>query len=159
MLERHDTEFSRSEGDSMARGQGKLVLVADDNPVFRLLLARYFLGLGMQSDLASNGEEALSLAIASGYSLIVMDLFMPRTDGLTATRAIRAHERDRGIRPVPILIVSASGESDIGRECLAAGATAYLRKPTSFAALQATLTAAGLLPALPAGGGKDKNSF
>jgi len=136
----------------------ELVLIADDNPVSQLLLSRYFLGIGIHTDLARDGARAVSLARKGNYSLIVMDLCMPGMDGLTATRTIRAHERYVGRPAVPILIVSASGDANLGSECEEAGATAFLPKPISFAALQTAITRWRLLSSCP-GESHTENTF
>lgn len=145
MLKTNNVNQQAAEVGSKQPPPSEIVLIADDNPVSQLLLSRYFLNLGIHTDLARDGARAVSLAKMGGYSLIVMDLYMPKMDGLTATRTIRAREQKLGGPAVPILIVSVSDDRELGAECLQAGATAYLQKPISFAALQAAITRWGLL--------------
>lgn len=121
-----------------------LVLIADDNPVSRLLLSRYFLDLGIQTDLVKDGAQAVSSYLKGRYSLILMDLWMPGIDGLSAMRTIRAYERQNAQPDVPIVIVSASNDDDLKMECLQSGATAFLAKPVSFAALSKAIARCGL---------------
>jgi len=100
---------------------------------------------GISTDLAKNGTTAVELAVKCDYTLIIMDLYMPGMDGLSATRSIRTHEA-RNARPnVPIIVISGSGNKGCDKECLEAGANAYAAKPISFPQLEALLAHLGIL--------------
>jgi two-component system, sensor histidine kinase and response regulator len=71
--------------------------------------------------------------------LVLMDWQMPEWDGLTATRAIRAREREQGRPHLPILALSANAMPGFEEKCHAAGMDAYLGKPLSGEALHAAL--------------------
>jgi two-component system cell cycle response regulator DivK len=83
---------------------------------------------------ATNGQEALEVALRERPDLILMDLFMPEKDGIAATRSIREHEE---LRDVPIVAVSAYGTLGIlHHEALRAGCNEYLTKPLDFNQLE-----------------------
>ena len=105
---------------------GCRILVVDDEPV-NLEVARYLLeDAELRVDTAEDGEQALALAATAGYAVILMDMQMPRMDGLDATRAIRmleAHAR------TPIIAMTANAFAEDKARCLAAGMSDFLAKP------------------------------
>lgn len=98
------------------------ILVAEDNPTTRELLKSILEHIDCQVDMANDGEAALELL--ADQDLILMDLRMPKLDGLATTRQIRA----RGGK-MPIIVLSAHGEQQSIAECFAAGVDDYLAKP------------------------------
>ena len=86
---------------------------------------------------AADGDEAIDIAGTQAFDLILMDVRMPRVDGLTATRAIRALAGP-GAR-VPILAVTADAMPEDAARCIAAGMDAHLAKPISHHALYAAM--------------------
>lgn len=108
---------------------GKKILIAEDYEDSRVLLALRFRKLGYEIAEAADGVEALLQTTAVHPDLILMDVSMPRMDGLTATMRLKA---DAASRNIPILILSAhTRESDI-RSALEAGADDFLAKPIDF---------------------------
>jgi CheY-like chemotaxis protein len=109
------------------------ILLADDMADTRMLLARFFEGRGYDVVEAESGREAVEAAVRDSPDLIVMDIYMPNLDGLTAARHIRGNE---STRDVPIVIFSAYGElgfdNDLRRQTLAIGRTEYLKKPVDL---------------------------
>ncbi len=85
---------------------------------------------------AIDGEEAVELAVAERPELILMDLSLPKLDGLTATRRIREH---RALSQVPIVALSANDSSGTRTEALAAGCDEYVTKPIDFDQLSSLL--------------------
>ncbi len=113
------------------------VLLVEDNVLNQRVAARMLERLGCRVDVAGTGREAVSLATREAYALVFMDCLMPEMDGFEAASAIRQAE---GPGPhVPIIAMTAlAAEADRGR-CLAAGMDAYVLKPVTADALQATL--------------------
>ncbi|QGM96215.1 ATP-binding protein [Methylocystis parvus] len=125
---------------------GLRALIAEDNEVNALILTRHLEKLGAAPARARNGAEAVAMAGANSYDVIVMDLFMPELDGREATRRIRqAEARSRATR-TPILALTASAQEEDERAARAAGVDAFLTKPVDFADLAATIEELRLAP-------------
>jgi len=103
------------------------ILVADDQAMNRKLLCRMLEPLGFKVRQASDGEEALAIHGSWRPDLILMDIKMPRMDGIEAIQRIRTAEKD-GSR-VPIAAVTASAFEEDRRRIREAGADDFLRKP------------------------------
>ncbi|CAJ1946369.1 unnamed protein product [Cylindrotheca closterium] len=109
------------------------VLVAEDDPVSRKLAHRMLTRFGYEVLLAQNGEEAVSLYEShDDISLILMDVQMPKLDGLSATKKIRAIEQVNASNPIPILALSAGAMKGDKERGIDAGMTTYLTKPLNF---------------------------
>jgi CheY-like chemotaxis protein len=106
------------------------VLVADDNPANRLLVARILEKRGHAVCQAGDGREALAMTQREKLDVVVMDAQMPEMDGLQATREIRARERTTETH-VPVIALTASAMSGDRERCLAAGMDGYISKPIS----------------------------
>jgi len=106
------------------------VLVAEDNPVNRELVAVQLDRLGHRYHLASDGEEALALAMSLSIDVLLTDLHMPAMDGHALARALR--ERDISLRIVAMSANAMPGERE---RCLAAGIDDFLTKPVRLARL------------------------
>lgn len=107
--------------------QGR-VLVVDDNAVNALVAQTMLTRLGLASDTARDGEEALARMAAQRYSAVLMDCRMPVLDGLEATRRWRAGEQGQGGR-LPIIGVTANVSAEDRRACHEAGMDGFLAKP------------------------------
>lgn len=123
------------------------VLVVDDHPVNREVARIMVQAFGCEVVEACDGQEAVEAAAAQELDLVLMDVRMPRMDGLEAARRIRALPEARATVPVVAMTADAMPE-DVVR-CLAAGMNAHLPKPVSQAALFAIVSRAlaGDLPA------------
>ncbi|WP_395651203.1 response regulator [Brevundimonas sp.] len=106
------------------------ILVVDDHPANREVARLMLAAVGCEVAEACDGDEAIDMVATQPFDLILMDVRMPRVDGLAATRAIRAS----GSR-VPILAVTADAMPEDAARCLAAGMDAHLAKPISHHAL------------------------
>lgn len=119
-------------------------LIVDDHPVNRQMLRLLIEAAGCEAVEAADGLEALEKASGGGFDLILMDVRMPRLDGLEATRRIRALPSDAG--EVAILAVTADAMPEDAARCLAAGMDAHLAKPVTherlYAAIDQTFRAA-----------------
>lgn len=120
----------------MSAWAGQPALAADDNEDSRKLASLILKREGMLVAQAEDGRQALDHFLANPVALILMDLEMPVMSGLEAIRAIRALQLPR---PVKIVGLSAHADESARKECLAAGADAYLVKPMRLADLQRVL--------------------
>jgi len=109
------------------------VLVADDNPTNREVLARILERGGHTATLVSDGEKALDALETSHFDVALIDRNMPRLSGVETVQAIRltAGARER----LPVAMLSADVTPEVKRECLEAGADAFLSKPIEAARL------------------------
>lgn len=119
------------------------VMVVEDFEDNRFMMRRLLEMSGYNVVEAINGEEAIEIALRERPGLILMDLSLPRVDGLAATRRMRQHSE---LSDIPIVAVSAHDTSDFHAEALAAGCNDYVTKPIDFDDLQELLK--GLLPAV-----------
>ncbi|CAM3828482.1 Virulence sensor protein BvgS [Pseudomonas reidholzensis] len=105
------------------------VLVVDDYPASRLLLAQQLDYLGHQVRVAEDGAQALRLWLTEPFAVVISDCNMPRLNGHALARAIREHER-RSQRPACRLIgLTANAQAIERRRCRASGMDACLFKP------------------------------
>jgi len=108
------------------RYQGRRILLVDDEQM-NLFVAQYLLeSAGLLVDTAADGEQAVHMASKNGYALIIMDMQMPRLNGLEATKQIRPLP---GYRDIPILAMTANAFADDKARCFAAGMNDFLVKP------------------------------
>jgi len=118
----------------------KNILVADDNRVNRMVVSKMLESMGCVVNTAVNGIEAIELEKSWSPDLILMDVRMPEMDGLDATRAIRANERELGKATLPIIGLSANAMTEHRNAGLSAGMSGYLSKPIRKADLAEALT-------------------
>ena len=102
------------------------ILITDDDPIIRRILRMTIERQGHSVIEAANGVEALSLLAKHHPDLIIMDVMMPKMDGLTACTKIKQNVEKSDI---PIIILSANGTKSDIELGYAAGAEIYLQKP------------------------------
>jgi CheY-like chemotaxis protein len=113
------------------------VLIVEDIPGLIHILQLEVQRLGYETILASNGEEAVEMAIAHLPNLIMMDIMMPEMDGLEAARRIRENPQTLTI---PIIAVTALSSRKDKKKCLDSGCDDYLSKPFTASQLSSTIT-------------------
>ncbi|UCG24157.1 MAG: response regulator [Chloroflexota bacterium] len=102
------------------------ILVAEDEPDIRELIAIALQFGGFEVEAAADGIEALALAEAKAFDLIILDVRMPRMTGFEACRELRLRE---ATRKTPIIFLSAKGQESEVQAGLDAGADEYIVKP------------------------------
>lgn len=117
------------------------ILLAEDNVVNQKVALHLLRSLGYQADVASNGLEVLAALERQSYDVVLMDVQMPRMDGLTATRRI-CQEWSHATRP-RIIAMTANAMQDDREECLKAGMDDYLSKPIRMEELSQALARTG----------------
>jgi DNA-binding response OmpR family regulator len=111
------------------------ILVVDDEPLYIRLLQINLLTEGYEVITATNGEEALDLISSRSPDLVLMDVMMPKLDGLTAC------ERIRQFSTIPVIMLTARGEEEDRVKGLNVGADDYIVKPFSATELLARVRA------------------
>src|SRR5262245_59929950 len=123
------------------------LLVIDDDIELGRLLQEYMADEGFSVDLAANGAEGIRQALSRGFELIVLDIMLPRINGLDVLRRIRSESR------APVLMLTAKGDLHDRVLGLELGADDYLSKPFDpselVARIRAILRRVKLAPANP----------
>jgi CheY-like chemotaxis protein/anti-sigma regulatory factor (Ser/Thr protein kinase) len=134
--------------------KGVRALVVEDNTVNQRVIVKILQKGGIESVIANNGEEALSILTRggplqendSGFDIVLMDCQMPLMDGYEATRLFRMHERASG-RHTPVIAMTAHALQGDREKCLSAGMDDYISKPINskelFNIIEQTLTSRG----------------
>ncbi len=124
------------------------ILVVDDDTRLRDLLQRYLMEQGFRITTAQDAAEARAKLAAIAFDLLVLDIMMPGESGLELTRWLRRHN------DVPILLLTARGETEDRIDGLASGADDYITKPFEprelVLRIQAVLRRLGEAPEPPA---------
>src|SRR3954449_1242663 len=113
------------------------VAIVDDEEPVRKALKRLLRASGLEADSYASGKEFLDATLLREPDCVLLDLHMPRMTGLQVLRALKATRH-----ALPIIIITAHDAPEAREQCLAAGATAYLRKPLEEHELLDTITAA-----------------
>lgn len=117
-------------------GRRPLVLVVEDHEDTRFLIT-YLLGMrGCDVRVAKNGEEAVQMAETVRPGLVLMDIGLPRMDGIAATRIMREKGSLEG---VPVIFLSGHAETTFRAQALAQGGDDYIVKPFALAELERVL--------------------
>jgi class 3 adenylate cyclase len=114
------------------------ILIVDDNEDIRNLLARQIRRQGQTPYVAGDGLQALALAQAQEFDLILLDIMMPGMNGYQVLEHLKANA---SLRHVPVIMISALDEIDSVVRCIELGAEDYLFKPISRVLLRARLEA------------------
>ena len=113
------------------------VLVCDDEPNLRRVLAATLQREGYEVTLCADGQEALDAIERDGADVVVTDLVMPKIDGLTLLRKVVQRHPD-----VPVIVITAHGRIDSAVEAMKAGAFDFVAKPFEHAELKAIIAKA-----------------
>ncbi|MGH8124968.1 MAG: ATP-binding protein, partial [Rhodanobacteraceae bacterium] len=117
---------------------GKVLLV-EDHPVNQKVAQKLLERLGLDVDVAENGEVALDKLREWPYAMVLMDCQMPVLDGYSATRRLREIENERGKPRTPVIAMTAHAMTGDRERCLQAGMDDYLSKPLDRHLLGQTL--------------------
>ncbi len=128
-------EAAQPDTETLSRFICGKVLLAEDNPVNQIVAETMLSKLGIEIEIATNGKQAVELAVLHRYDLILMDCQMPIMDGLQATTLIRRQLQQSG-KDIPIIAVTANATEKDRQHCLRAGMDDFLSKPYSIDQLQ-----------------------
>ena len=120
----------------MKKTPASTVLIIEDDPDLRELVAEEMAGLGFEIDSADNGETGLEKALSNHYDLVLLDLRMPKLDGIEVCRRVRGAGKK-----VPIIVLSSKSEVVDRVLLLEIGADDYMVKPFDCAELSARVRA------------------
>jgi DNA-binding response OmpR family regulator len=112
------------------------ILIAEDDSALAGFVRKGLEAEHYAVDVSSDGEQARALATEFDYDLVVLDLNLPRLDGVAILRHLRTRKPS-----LPILVLTARGRVEDRVLCLDAGADDYLVKPFSFSELSARIRA------------------
>ena len=129
----------RSMPPLFALTKGLRVLVAEDDQVLQRLLLGALNTLGCSSRLAENGRACLDAAAAEAWDLILMDLYMPEMDGLTAIKQLRTGESGARSRDLWVIALTADHRLEMREMAQSAGVNDFLTKPVSLTDLEAAM--------------------
>ncbi len=107
---------------------GSRILLVDDEPINQMIAQELLEDAQMIVEVASDGKEAVELALAKHFDLILMDIQMPVMDGVSAAHRIRELQPNA---ETPIVALTANAFSEDRRRCLAAGMNDFLPKPVA----------------------------
>ena len=121
----------------MREGQepGGLVLIVEDNRNISEMVGEYLESRGFEVDFAADGLDGYRLAVENSYDVIVLDLMLPRLDGIEVCKRLREEAR----KSTPILMLTARDTLEEKLTSLSAGADDYLTKPFAIQELEARL--------------------
>lgn len=111
------------------------ILIVDDSQLIRSFLKTLLETYEFSTAFATNGQEAVSLWEQGSFSMILMDIEMPITDGFEATKAIRQREKDEQRTATPIIGISGASMIGLREKCVKAGMDAFLPKPVTVTAV------------------------
>jgi len=109
-------------------GNGRAVLLVEDNAVNRTLAQRLLQKRGFSVSIAVDGKQAIAAVENAEFDVILMDIQMPDMDGFEATAEIRKRQKNSG-RRAPIIALTAHALKEDRDRCLSAGMDAYVTKP------------------------------
>lgn len=112
------------------------ILVADDESMIRLGLKSMLRELGHVAILAKNGQDAMRKAMSENPDLAILDIQMPKTNGLLLAKALNKH------RPMPIIFLTAYSQDDIVEQATDLNVQGYLLKPTTARELKVAISVA-----------------
>lgn len=121
-----------------------LILVADDDPAILKLLGRFLESLGYEIELAEDGDAAVEMARARKPDIALLDIFMPKKDGIEVLKELATELPGTGF-----VMITGNEDEEVARACLRMGAFDYISKPVNLVALENTIKARLLLQKNP----------
>ncbi|MBN8981388.1 MAG: response regulator [Rhizobiales bacterium] len=129
-----DTDNTSEPSSPATQARGLSILVAEDNEINALLIRSLLTRLGHRPVITTDGEQALESWIAAEtagtpYDLVLMDVQMPKLDGIETMKKMRTREAERGLRHTPVIALTANTLVDDRYACFEAGMDGFLVKP------------------------------
>lgn len=108
---------------------GKILLIDDDQDT-RDIYQEFLTGLGYKVDLAVDGEEGLAMILQGGYDLILLDIMMPKIDGIGVLKRLK-EKKELPVYNGPIVVLSALDQEYVVKEAMSLGAKGFVSKVLS----------------------------
>jgi len=118
--------------------KGHRVLLVEDSDVNRKVIWKYLQKVALENDEARDGQQCVDAVLShppNYYSLIICDIQMPNKNGYEACMEIRQWERERSLKPVPIMALTANAMPEERQAAAAAGFSDYMTKPVEYGLL------------------------
>jgi len=134
-------ESNRKREAFMEKGNGNRlqILLAEDNPVNALIVKTYLERLGHYVETAADGEIVLAVLSEKNFDMILMDVEMPKLNGLDATRQIRAGKVGELKSKIPVIALTAHALEEFRNKCNDVGMDGFVTKPVSFPELKVVI--------------------
>jgi PAS domain S-box-containing protein len=140
--ELHNIKLTPAIKTDLPHTKGIHVLLVDDNVINQVVAENFLKKWGMTVDVANDGLEALEMIQSKSYTIVLMDLQMPKMDGYEATRQIRSlKEIDSYFTTVPIIALTASAMVDVKDKVIEIGMNDFITKPFLPEELRAKISA------------------
>jgi CheY-like chemotaxis protein len=110
------------------------VLIAEDSSIIRSLYVACLENAGFEVHQSNDGKRALAMVSVIKPNLLLADITMPGLDGISLIQKMRAHE-DETVRKIPVILVTASEDSQSRQQAALVGAARFLNKPVTAAQL------------------------
>jgi CheY-like chemotaxis protein len=123
--------YSETPSDAQEEAAPVRVLLADDHPTNRIIIELILEVVGAEVVSVGDGAQAVDAFKQQTFDVVLMDVQMPVMDGLTAIRAIRAFEVERGGKRTPVHVVTTNALPEHFRQSMAAGADGHITKPVA----------------------------
>ena len=129
LITEHLIEESSSAATEKAFQSNARILLVEDVLPNQIIARKFLSAMGVEVDIADNGEEAIKRTQVTSYDLIFMDCRMPVMDGYEATRAIRQEEKEKQLKPIPIIALTANATTEDRELCRESGMDDVVTKP------------------------------
>ncbi len=138
-LDFDDLALTLEESSSVNSSLKDGILVVEDNPLNQKLIKKQMKHIGYSCDIANNGEEGIAQWQQNSYNLILTDCHMPLVDGYDMTKNIRAQEKQKQLKPIPIIAITGAAMSGDAQHCFDSGMNDFISKPMQMSDLKEVL--------------------
>jgi len=135
-----DLSEEKKEKESKTFDNNIHVLVAEDNPINQKLIKIVLENFGLKISMASNGEEAVDFRKNENFDMIFMDIQMPIMGGVEATKLILEYEKEKGLKHIPIIALTANALAGDREKYMAEGMDDYATKPLNINILETLIS-------------------
>ncbi len=129
LITQHSVEDARQSVDSVGKTFKASVLLVEDIFPNQIVAKKFLGGMGVEVEVANDGQEAIDAYKSHTFDLILMDCRMPVMDGYQATRVIRDLEKEYNKTPIPIIALTANASNEDRVLCKQAGMNDVITKP------------------------------